>query len=96
VILDPGADFEPSPLCRTVRVSVIENQDQLRGRLAGVAGALEGFAIADPAGRLASSRTLLSELGVSYLCPPGMLQSPPPPWAHGGGRLLHLMVPADG
>ncbi len=95
VIFDPEADFQPSPLCRTVRVSVLDNAGQLRERLAPAAGRLEGFAVADPAARLGPSRTL-GELGVSYLCAPGMLQSPPPQWAHGGGRFLKLMVSGDG
>jgi len=96
VIFDPEADFQPSPLCRTVRVSALDSADQLRERLAPAAGRLEGFAIADPAARLGPSRKLLGEFGVSYLCAPGMLQSPPPSWAHGGGRFLKLMVSGDG
>ncbi|HKD69142.1 MAG TPA: acyl-CoA reductase [Candidatus Binataceae bacterium] len=96
VIFDPEAGFEPSPLCRTVCVSMIANESELRGRLAGAAGSLEGFAIADPANRLESWRAILREMGVSWLCAPGQLQSPPPSWPHGGGRFLHLMEPADG
>ena len=96
VILDPEADFEASPRCRTVRISVVESPDELALRLAPAAGHLEGFAIADPASRLGTSRALLENLGVSYFCPPGRLQSPPPSWAHGGGRFLNLMVPVDG
>jgi hypothetical protein len=69
---------------------------ELRDRLAPAAGRLEGFAFADPAARLDRSRVVLGELGVSYLCAPGMLQSPPPSWAHGGGRFLQLMVSGDG
>ncbi len=96
VIFDPDADFQASPLCRTVIVSLIKDQDELRPRLATAAGALEGFVIADPARRLESSHALLRELGVSHLCAPGQLQSPPPSWAHGGGRFLRLMECADG
>ena len=96
VILDPEADFEASPRCRTVRVSVVASHDELAQRLGPAAGRLEGFAIADPAGRLGRSRALLGSLGVSYFCPPGRLQSPPPSWPHGGGRFLNLMVPGDG
>jgi len=96
VILDPEADFEASPRCRTVRVSVVASHDELAQRLASAAGRLEGFAIADPAGRLGHLRALLQSLGVSYFCRPGRLQSPPPSWPHGGGRFLNLMVPGDG
>jgi hypothetical protein len=95
VIFDPDAGFQPSPLCRTVWVSAIASQDELRGRLSAAAGVLEGFVIADPANRLEASRATLRELGVSYLCTPGRLQSPPPAWAHGGGRFLRLMGDAD-
>jgi hypothetical protein len=35
-------------------------------------------------------------MGVSYLCEPGRLQSPPPSWAHGGGRFLRLMETGHG
>ncbi len=96
VIFDPEAYFQPSPLCRTVRVSALDSPDQLRQRLAPVAGRLEGFSLADPAARLGPARRLLGEFGVSYLCAPGMLQSPPPSWAHGGGRFLRLMGSGDG
>jgi hypothetical protein len=96
VIFDPEADFEASPLCRTVRVSVVESHEELAERLAPVAGRLEGFAIADPASQLADSHALLESLGVSYSCPPGRLQSPPPSWPHGGGRFLNSMVHGDG
>jgi hypothetical protein len=94
VILDPQASFQPSPLCRTVWVSAMANQDELRARLSPAAGLLEGFAIADPANRLACG-AILRELGVSYFCAPGRLQSPPLTWAHGGGRFLRLMDAAD-
>ncbi|HZY59025.1 MAG TPA: acyl-CoA reductase [Candidatus Binataceae bacterium] len=95
VIFDPDADFQAAPLCRTVRVSAFDSPGDLRRRLAPATGSLEGFALADPAARL-GCRELLGELGVSYICAPGMLQSPPPSWAHGGGRFLKLMEPADG
>jgi hypothetical protein len=96
VIFDPEAGFQPSPLCRTVCVSTVENQNELPARLSGVAQGLEGFAIDDPANRLEASRALLREIGVSYFCAPGQMQSPPPSWAHGGGRFLRLMEAADG
>ena len=96
VILDAEAEFEASPLCRTVRVSVLPDQTGLAQRLAPVTGRLEGFAIADPANRLWPTRALLEGAGVSYFCLPGMLQSPPPSWAHGGGRFLRLMGANDG
>lgn len=95
VIFDPDADFQPSPLCRTVRVSAIANQDELRARLDSAAGVLEGFAIEDPANRLQPSRAILRAMGVSYFCAPARLQSPPLTWAHGGGRFLRLMGAGD-
>ncbi len=96
VILDPAAGFQASPLCRTVYLSVVADQNIVRERLGSAAGKLEGFAIADPAQRLEASRELLAELGVSYCCAPGHLQSPPPSWRHGGGRFLRLLERTDG
>jgi Acyl-CoA reductase (LuxC)/Acyl-protein synthetase, LuxE len=95
VIFDPDADFHAAPLCRTVAVSAFANEDELQCRLAPAAGKVEGFAIADPAGRLRRARAMLHGMGVSYFCQPGLLQSPPPSWPHGGGRFLELMVPGD-
>jgi len=91
VIYDPAANFQPSPLCRTVCVSALNDQGELPRRLNDAARALEGFAIADPADRLEAARAILRETGVSYFCAPGQMQSPPPSWPHGGGRFLRLM-----
>jgi hypothetical protein len=96
VIFDPDANFQPSPLCRTVCVSALKDDSELRRRLADAAGALEGFAVADPANRLEAARAILCEMGVSYFCAPGQMQSPPPSWPHGGGRFLRLLERADG
>jgi Acyl-CoA reductase (LuxC)/Acyl-protein synthetase, LuxE len=96
VIFDSQADFQISPLCRTVYVSTLRDQSDLCGRLHLATGALEGFAIADPANRLSDSSAALRQMGVSYLCAPGSLQSPPPSWEHGRGRFLRLVELADG
>jgi hypothetical protein len=96
VVFHPDAGFQASPLCRTVCVSALRDQSELRERLGTAADALEGCAIDDPAKRLAPSIALLREIGVSYCCAPGYLQSPPPSWPHGGGRFLRMMVRDDG
>jgi hypothetical protein len=96
VIFDPDADFQPSPLRRSVGVSVFETADELAQRLNSAPAMLEGCAMADPAKRLEVVRPLLRRAGVSYFCEPGRLQSPPPSWPHGDGRFLRLMESADG
>jgi acyl-CoA reductase LuxC len=96
VIFDPESTLQASPLRRSVRVGVFENQTDLADRLNPVAGKLEGCAFADPAHRIESVRPLLRELGVSYFCDPGRLQSPPPSWAHGGGIFMRLLEAGNG
>jgi hypothetical protein len=96
VIFDPQSPFQPSPLRRTVRVSAFDDVSELAGRLRPVAGMLEACALADPGHRLDEIHPVLRDAGVSYLCAPGWLQSPPPSWAHGGGRFLRLMEQGDG
>lgn len=91
VIFDPQAGFRISPQYRTVFVSAVEGPEDLEGRLKPVAGKLEAFAIADPADRLGAVGSSLREQAVSYLCPPGEMQSPPPHWRHGNGIFLERL-----
>ena len=91
VIYDREADFTVSPGYRTVYLTPIADLADLERRLKPVAGRLEGFALADPAARLEPARRLLRALGVSWIAPPGQLQSPPLDWRHGGGALLDLL-----
>ncbi len=92
VIFDPGADFQLSPLYRTVYVTPVRDLDALSVRLAPVRGRLEAFALGDPANRLETAGAWLREAGVSYLAAPGMMQSPPLQWPHGRGVFLKKMA----
>lgn len=96
VICEPDEAFKPSPLCRTLRIGTISELEDLEARLGPAAGRIEGLAVADPARRAAAICARLREAGVSYFCPPGELQSPPPSWEHGGGRFLRLLRQRDG
>ncbi len=91
VIYDRNAEFSASPGYRTVFVSALENADELDARLGTAAGRLEAFALAatsDICERLAARLRLL---GVSYVCEPGWMQSPPIDWPHGGGAMIELL-----
>ncbi|HVA84307.1 MAG TPA: acyl-CoA reductase, partial [Candidatus Binataceae bacterium] len=91
VIYDGDAGFCPSPGYRTVFVSALDSADRLRERLANAAGRLEAFALAAPANLRAQLDASLRMLGVSYVCEPGRMQSPPLDWPHGGGLMLELL-----
>jgi hypothetical protein len=85
VIYDEDAVFTPSPGFRSVTVSPVRGADDLALRLAEVGGRLEAFAMIGSA--LHDVKRCLIERGVSYLSAPGMMQSPPLLWRHGGGAL---------
>jgi hypothetical protein len=91
VIFDPAASFRISPAYRTVYVSAVSNEAELEQRLAPVKGKLEAFAIFDPLGYCPGLSRLLKAFGVSYLCVPGLMQSPPLDWPHDQGRLLKYL-----
>ena len=92
VIYDEGADFTASPGYRTVTVSPAADTLDLKRRLAPVAGRLEAFAVAGCGADSVGVERCLSELGASYLCTPGRMQSPPLTWRHGGGVFLEAMA----
>ncbi|MGZ6241439.1 MAG: acyl-CoA reductase, partial [Candidatus Binataceae bacterium] len=91
VIYDGGSAFCASPGYRTVFVSALESADQLAARLGVAAGRLEAFALGAPNGLRARLEAGLRRLGVSYVCEPGRMQSPPLDWPHGGGAMLELL-----
>ena len=72
-------------------VSELESADQLGARLGAAAGRLEAFALGAPDGLRAPLESELRGLGVSYVCEPGRMQSPPLDWPHGGGAMLELL-----
>jgi len=92
VIYDCEAELSASPLQRTLRITAAPDLDQLRRRLRPGELRVEGVALADPARRLVALEPRLRQLGASYFCSPGQLQSPPPAWPHGGGRLLRRLL----
>ncbi len=91
VIYDGGARFSPSPGYRTVFVSALESADELGERLRAAAGRLEAFALSAPPRVRVRLDAALRRLGVTYVCEPGVMQSPPLDWAHGGGAMLELL-----
>jgi Acyl-CoA reductase (LuxC) len=95
VVFDPSARFTISPGYRTVTVSLIRDGDDFASRLAPVAGRLEAFALAAPAPSRARFLDVLAGAGVTYVCDPGKMQSPPPNWPHGGGAFLDFMAARD-
>ena len=95
VVFAPSARFTISPGYRTVTVSSIRNCDDLASRLAPVAGRLEAFALAAAPLSLASFLDTLAGAGVTYVCEPGKMQSPPLIWPHGGGGFLDFIAVPD-
>jgi acyl-CoA reductase-like NAD-dependent aldehyde dehydrogenase len=91
VVFDAAARFTVSPGFRSVTVSAVRDRDDFQARLAPIAGRLEAFALAvapqDRAGWLQS----LASAGVSYVCDPGRMQSPPILWPHGGGAFIDFL-----
>jgi hypothetical protein len=95
VVFDPTARFRISPGSRTVTVSAIRDCDDLASRLAPVAGRLEAFALAVPAPARPKFLDVLAGAGVTYVCDPGQMQSPPLNWPHGGGAFLDFLAARD-
>jgi hypothetical protein len=91
VIYDSICSFRISPLYRTVFVTPVGHLADFTARLEPVSGRLEAFAIADPERRLEEERAWLRTAGVSYFAAPGMMQSPPLDWPHGGSVFLNRL-----
>jgi hypothetical protein len=92
LISDDQADFTISPGYRTVTVSGVINLDDLKRRLQPVSGRIEAFAIAASRGRFESLHAIFASLGVCYFCEPGLMQSPPLDWSHGGGAFRRALA----
>jgi hypothetical protein len=92
VISEPAQAFRVSPGFRTVYVSGVRDEAELRARLGTALARIEAIAVAggDTANRWIPE--ILEALGVSYVSAPGEMQSPPLLWRHGGGAFLDLMV----
>jgi acyl-CoA reductase-like NAD-dependent aldehyde dehydrogenase len=88
VVHDSSTHFRVSPGWRTVYVSAVADLDDFIRRMEPASGRLEACAIAGPAFRVEQVTPALDRLGVSYVCAPGEMQSPPLEWRHGGGEFL--------
>ncbi len=95
VVFDPAARFTMSPGYRAVTVSSIRDADDLASRLAPVAGRLEAFGLAAPSSARPKILDVLAGAGVTYVCDPGKMQSPPLNWPHGGGAFLDFLAARD-
>jgi hypothetical protein len=94
VIYDHSASLRTSPGFRTVYVSPYNDLTDLKRRFAPASGRLEACALADFAEPAGPPRALVEELGASYICAPGQMQSPPPAWEHGGGAFIRMVLGA--
>jgi hypothetical protein len=88
VVYDSSAHFRVSPGWRTVYVSAVADLNDFIRRMEPASGRLEACAIAGPTSRVDQLTPALDRLGVSYICAPGAMQSPPLEWRHGGGAFL--------
>ena len=95
VAYDPDASFTLSPGYRTVTVSTVRDADDFAARLAPVAERIEAFALAAQAPSRARFLDVLAGAGVTYVCDPGRMQSPPVNWPHGGGAFLDFLAAHD-
>jgi hypothetical protein len=96
VVFDPTARFTISPGFRTVTVSAIRDAEDLASRLAPIAGRLEAFGLAVPRDARPLWLDVLGGAGVTYVCDPGQMQSPPLTWPHGGGAFLDFLLARNG
>jgi hypothetical protein len=88
VVYDSSAHFRVSPGWRTVYISAVADLDDFIRRMEPASGMLEACAIVGPASRVGQLTPALDRMGVSYICPPGEMQSPALEWRHGGGAFL--------
>ncbi|BDI31783.1 hypothetical protein CCAX7_38340 [Capsulimonas corticalis] len=72
--------FAASPTHGVINVQSLSSIDILPEALAEVAGALQGCAIAARGDIPAALREMLAKMGISYLCRPGQMQTPPITW----------------
>ena len=98
VVCEPEASGDNSlvvsPGFRTVHVTGIRDEEQLRASLATASGRVEAVAVAGDEVETRRISSMLDALGVSYVAAPGEMQSPPLLWRHGGGAFFDMMVPS--
>lgn len=91
VVFDPEARFTVGPGFRSLVVTPVRDPGDFEARLAPIAGRLEAFALAVGVSDRAQWMEVLARAGVSYVCDPGRIQSPPVTWPHGGGAFLDFI-----
>jgi hypothetical protein len=96
VILEPESigdnSFIVSPGFRTVHVTGVRDENQVRASIAARSTRIEAIAVAGDDAETRRLAAMLSALGISYVAAPGEMQSPPLLWRHGGGVFLDMMV----
>lgn len=91
VVFDREARFTVGPGLRSLTVTPVRDRVDFESRLAPISGRLEAFALAADALDRAQWVEALARAGVSYVCDPGRMQSPPLAWPHGGGAFLDFI-----
>ncbi len=94
VIYEADPTFVPSPLYRTVRVKPLATFDQLSALLAPWRPYLEAVGTVVPSAghRRQALLEVLTDSGLSRICPVGTMQTPPLGWRHGGRPRLAELV----
>jgi Acyl-CoA reductase (LuxC) len=96
VVFEPESigdnSFMVSPGFRTVHVTCVRDEKQLRAIFAAASGRIEAVAVAGDDAETQRISAMLDALGVSYVSATGEMQSPPLLWRHGGGAFLDMMV----
>ena len=95
VVRSRRRQFAASPTHGVINVQSLSSLEVLPEALADVAGALQGCAVAAPGEIPVALCRRLQELGVSYLCRPGELQTPPIGWRQNGLNVLTPLIPSD-
>lgn len=94
VVLEADAHWRASPLHRFLRVHPTSSRSELRAALAPIAKHLSTVALCGLGDAAGSLERELSSLGVSRICGPGEMQTPPIGWQNDGKLLLRPLVRA--
>jgi hypothetical protein len=84
--------FKISPGFRTLHVTGVRDFQEFRDCIACVAGRIEAMAVSGGESHAIRIGEALRAMGISYVCSPGEMQSPPLDWLHGGGGFIDRMV----
>ena len=88
VVRESDAAVRPSPLHRFVRIHPVPDEASLLDALGPLGPHLAAVALAGFGEQERLLARSLADLGVSRLCRPGVMQSPPFDWHHDGASLL--------